>query len=405
MTGTKRGAARTGAVAMLMAAILMTGSACGLFGGPAPWPACTGATPERGCSVPRDLALVIGAHKNSPAPTPLPDAVATLAASVAAGGKKITLVQLDGRPKMVDRQAFHSDAQNQSAWDADLDEFLNGMTTRIGKIVPQAPESDPLEALAEAARNAPGDAIIAMIDSGLSTKTIDFTQDGMLEASPDQVVNELVRRQQLPDLSGRTVQFSGLGQTTLPQQSLDQARRKNLIEIWKAIAARAGARDIWVDESSRPDRPVETDQPVTVVPVRPLDPAPAPRPEGSCTESVFRDVGNVGFTPEKANFRDAGAARDTLHGFASQITSGNAKAELIGTTAAVGDEQGRLTLSQQRAEAVRQVLIELGVPSDRITSRGVGSRWPGRVPDTDAQGNLLPGAAALNRSVILRVGC
>lgn len=397
MTGSK--------LAVLLAAVLITASGCGLFGGPTAWPQCSTATPERGCSLPRDLALVIGAHENSPAPTPLPDAVATLAASVAAGGKNITLVQLDGRPKMVDRQAFHSDAGNQSAWDADLDDFLNGMTAKISKIAPQAPESDPLEALAEAARNAPGDAVIVLIDSGLSTKTIDFTKDGMLEASPDQVADELGRGRQLPDLTGRTVVFSGLGQTTLPQQPLDQARRTNLIDIWKAVAARAGARDIRVDESSRPDKAVQTDQPVTVVPVRPLDPVPVARTVDSCTESVFRDVGNVGFTPDTADFREAGAARDTLRGFANEITSGTAKAELVGTTAAVGDDQGQLTLSQRRAEAVRQVLIELGVPADRITSRGVGSHWPGRVADTDAQGNLLPGAAALNRSVILRVGC
>jgi OmpA-OmpF porin, OOP family len=399
MTGSKR------AMAVLLAAVLMTGTGCGLFGGPTTWPTCSGDTPEQGCSLPRELALVIGAHENSPAPTPLPDEVATLATSVAASGKEITLVQLDGRPKMVDRQAFHSDAQNQSAWDADLDDFLNGMNSEIGKIVPQAPQSDPLEALAEAARNAPGDAIIAMVDSGLSTKTIDFTQDGMLDANPDDVVNELVRLHELPDLTGRTVLFSGLGQTTLPQQSLDEARRNNLIAIWKAIATRAGARDVRIDESSRPDKPVRTDQPVTLVPVRPLDPAPVPSPPGSCTESVFTDVGNVGFAPETANFRDAAAARDTLRGFANQITSGDAKAELVGTTADVGDQQGQVTLSRQRAEAVRQVLIGLGVPPEKITSRGVGSDWPGHVPDIDAQGNLLPGPAALNRSVILRVGC
>jgi OOP family OmpA-OmpF porin len=49
---------------------------------------------------------------------------------------------------------------------------------------------------------------------------------------------------------------------------------------------------------------------------------------------------------------------------------------LTGHTDSSGTEPGNLELSQQRAEAVRQALVQRGIPADGLRTRGVGSSEP-----------------------------
>ena len=69
----------------------------------------------------------------------------------------------------------------------------------------------------------------------------------------------------------------------------------------------------------------------------------------------------------------------------------------------MGDKNGQDGLSQQRAKAVLDLLVELDVPTDRMTAEGLGSNFPGYVQDHDADGNLIPEAAAANRKVIIEL--
>src|SRR5262249_11813876 len=108
----------------------------------------------------------------------------------------------------------------------------------------------------------------------------------------------------------------------------------------------------------------------------------------------------------EAVFRNPSAARATLQGLADQLRSGRQRVTLTGTTATDGTEQYRNTLSLQRAGAVRDVLISLGVAADRIAPPvGVGSHGPNHVNDLAADGSLLPGPAAHNRSVVVTLAC
>jgi OOP family OmpA-OmpF porin len=56
--------------------------------------------------------------------------------------------------------------------------------------------------------------------------------------------------------------------------------------------------------------------------------------------------------------------------------------EVRGHTDNVGDEASNLLLSQQRAEAVRTLLIEAGVPQAMLTAKGYGSTRPKASNDT-----------------------
>lgn len=78
------------------------------------------------------------------------------------------------------------------------------------------------------------------------------------------------------------------------------------------------------------------------------------------------------------------AARDQLQTVAKAlIDQGDSRAIVIeGHTDSRGDEGTNMTLSQQRAEAVRSFLITSGVPAERITAVGRGESAPVASNDT-----------------------
>jgi len=73
-----------------------------------------------------------------------------------------------------------------------------------------------------------------------------------------------------------------------------------------------------------------------------------------------------------------------------------ASVEIQGHTDNQGTPESNMTLSQQRAEAVRDRLVQLGVPADKLTARGFGQTRPIRP-------NLTAAGRAANRRVMFRV--
>ncbi|HEX2298542.1 MAG TPA: OmpA family protein [Pseudonocardiaceae bacterium] len=345
---------------------------------------------------PGALAVIVGAHSNMVAPS-LIAGVREEIDTASSLGSPATVIVPDGSPSAAatielatpnDNPLYKQDQVNQ----------LGGLIDRTRA---DSPEVDLLGAIALAARSvsdAAGPRTIIAIDSGLQTTgALRFQdQDGaLLDANPAEVVDLLRRTRQLPDLTGIRVVFTGLGDTAAPQQTLPQPARAVLVELWKAIVEAAGGT-AEIKEAPLPNtRTLDGLPPVTVVPValRSIGPVPA--------VSVLRD-GTVGFLPDQAVFRDPGQARTVLTDYAREIQNGK-RAVLTGTTASAGSEEGRLQLSRERAAAVRELLISLGAPADRIEARGLGSDFPGYVPDRDSQGNLDPLRAAQNRQVIVEL--
>ena len=70
---------------------------------------------------------------------------------------------------------------------------------------------------------------------------------------------------------------------------------------------------------------------------------------------------------------------------------------LAGTTAGDEDSDYTMTLSKNRADAVRETLIHLGVDESRIVAVGLGSNNPWHVYGVGYEGSV----AANNRSVVL----
>jgi outer membrane protein OmpA-like peptidoglycan-associated protein len=260
-------------------------------------------------------------------------------------------------------------------------------------------ESDLLAGLEEAAREVRGfDAgpwEIVVVDSGLSTTgELDFSQAGLLDAEPAEVVADLTQRDMLPDLSGIDVTVQGLGDTFLPQDKLTTAQRRNVVAIWTAVIEAASATSFTLEE-----RPLQ-DPPLADLPL--VEPVPLPERVTCLDETVVLSGAEVGFLPDSATLRDPQAARDAIAPVAEQLLAGHVTALVTGTTARWGTMEGQEQLSLDRAQAIVHVLVrDFGVDPATLTSEGRGSRFAGYVPDGGPEGPLDPAAAAQNRKVMI----
>ena len=337
------------------------------------------------------LAVVVGARANMP-----PVAVSGIAGQVVTNAvssrSQVSVVVADGSPFVLQDERLSGLHRDDSGSDERRAVLHDAITTAAAA----SPETDLLTALqlaATAIEDAPGRHTVLVVDSGLSTAGgLDFRQKGMLEADPADLIASLEADGALPDLTGIHVVFQGLGDTAAPQPALGAVAREHLIELWTGIALRAGAPDVNVERGLLSGETPSGRPPVGVVGAGGV----------TCSQNtVVLTGGDVAFEPDRALFQDAVAAAETLRPIAETLKAAAVTATLTGTTAKVGDASGQRRLSRERAQAVADVLSDLGVPERRLTVVGLGSDFPGYVRDHDGRGNLLPREAAMNRKVVI----
>jgi OOP family OmpA-OmpF porin len=387
--------------AIVAAATLLAG--CG-GDGPTPPP----PPPPLSCPISAAAAVTISVGDRSTSAAPeIPSVVSEPMQAAARAGAPITVIRSDGAPEAVYSGAFRSDAANGVARKSEQNAFVATLFAAFGDPVrARVAQADPLRALALAADSTPSGGTIVMADSGLQTVSpLRFEDAGgrLLDSDPKEIVTYLKtagRTTLIPALSGKSVIFLGLGRTAGAQPPPDQDVRTRLKDIWTAIAQAGGARCV----EARPEPPAGTvtraGRPaVAVVPL----PHPPPPPV-TCGTVVLADR-DVSFVADQDTFNDETAARQTIARVADAMRGRVSTALLTGTTANVNGLDGQVALSQRRAEAVRRVLVSMGIAANRISTRGLGSRFPGYVQDHDAGGHLLPGPAAVNRRVIADLTC
>jgi len=344
------------------------------------------------------LTFVVGARANSPVPQ-LPPQVQQLLSTAASDGQAIEAVDIDGVPAFQFKMAFDSTAQGQMRA-RDLGDFVDEVQQSIAIVRPKKPEADVLAALSLAAQITPSGGTIVLLDSGLPTAgSIDFRDPDMFGADPGEVAAFLRSQGLLPDFTGKSVVLVNVGNTADPQPVLAQNIRTQLVDLWTDVARQGGAACVDSLQMGFASTSVSTDVAVSVV--RP----PAPPEFSSCGTTVLGDDGSVGFIVGTSTFRDPQAARTALTRLADLLAGGNQLATLTGSTSSEGSASVNQTLSVQRAQAVANVLEDLGVAASRITVIGDGSDAPGDIPDMTAQGVLIPSAAEHNRSVTVTLRC
>lgn len=349
------------------------------------------------------VAVAIGARSNNPTPM-LSTAVTAILNSAIDANQKITLIRLDGKPKIVFSQAFAPGANSQrtkldrNKYVTNLNRILQGTSEPTTDIRAQAPQADVLDSLAQAASTVPAGGDVIVMDSGLQTvEPLDF-RSGLLSDNPSSIVDYLRHAGELPSLKGQHIYFTGLGWTAPPQSTLSINDRQKVIQIWEEIAQAAGAGCVAVDPTANTSNAVQNRPPVAIV-----TPPPPPPPPTPCSVINLGDANNVGFEFDSTTFRDPTGARATLQKLADVLNKPGESATLTGSTSSEGSDQYNLDLSLRRANAVKAVLVQLGVPANRIQTFGDGSHLPGRLNDRDPTGKLLIGPAIQNRKVVAKL--
>lgn len=364
-----------------------------------------GATSLTGCqaSTPHHVVVVMGARANMPTPA-LDEEILTPVKTAAMDGGSIRVIVSDGQPAVTYTRDLTPEpgttAQQAKAAEQTVDEVRQELSRQRA----QEPEADVLESLAAASRSLEGqsgDREIVVIDSGLSTTGPLQFQAGLLNVPGLDVAQQLKDRDITLDLRGVTVTWVGIGDTAAPQQSLPLPARAALRDIWQSVITDNGGQVVFVGAQTAAQPALGSDLPtVTPVPVDAVAPLEGAGP--GQTLAVLRDS-TVGFLPNSANLRDPAAATVAIEPIATAAIRNGWDLQVTGTTSSWGSEQGRLDLSTARAQAVKQMLVDSGVPADRITTTGVGTHFPEFIPDRTSDGALDEIAAAQNRSVRIRL--
>ncbi|MFT7835189.1 hypothetical protein Q5530_03440 [Saccharothrix sp. BKS2] len=310
--------------------------------------------------------------------------------------ERLTTAFEDGQTRLVvyrDGEAAggaHSDEVVSADSDDGLDAAgrvarLNGQLARIGG---SGSALDPLSVLADMA-SAEGPALLVLHSSGLqTTDPLDLTRLGLdldvaalVDAVPDDA---------LPDLADKEVVFSGLGQVNGAQRPLPPGAQAALVRLWLGICERFGAASCTHD----PD-PVPPGGPVTRVEVPTVDIGEVQHQDAlvSIPSSVLFEAGGVEPAP---------GAREVLREVAQRF-DGRTTGRVIVRTATADSAEAALDLTRRRGERVAAELVDLGVSRSALTEVvGAGFGAPLAV-DLDSSGDLVPDAAARNRSVVVEL--
>lgn len=325
----------------------------------------------------------------------------------------VSVVLVDGKPELIAADSYDIDDQYKKASKnilktdarAKATALINYMEDQIANNA----QVDYLEGLRMAVRSLSSlkgydSKTIVVIGTGLSTQgTLNF-KNNLLSVEPEDVLDQLEEKDEIPDFTGITVVWQQMGDVASPQQDLSQTQRKRLQEIWGGIVERGGGTFEYDDIMANPvntqasyptvdtvDLPTETPVDFDAAMFDTEDESPLEEP-------VMLTEEQVSFVPDKSIYLNEKKAMETIQPIADYLAAHKQITVLLaGTTAGDQDSDYTMTLSQKRADAVKNSLIQLGVDESRIVAVGLGSNDPWHVYGAGFEGIIASG----NRKVVL----
>ena len=332
------------------------------------------------------------------------------------------IVRVDGEPELVSIENLDIDPQYKNAAKERLKRDATNKATNLLQVLEGVhavnPESDYLEAIRLAAAslrsldNSYTSRNIICCGSGLGTTGYLNFQNNLLSAESQTIVKLLQKKEALPDLSGITVYWIGMAQTTAPQEKLNPKQSKNLENIWKSVIEAAGGEFVPNDYISVSQNDDTTDElpSVSIVNIPSDDPIvfepeileqPEQEEENAFEEPVILGESQIQFVGGKATYLDEESATETIRPIAEYLlnhTSVNLL--LVGSTAGDITDESTLRLSQDRADTVKHTLVEFGVDDKRINTLGMGASDPWHINGAGYD-ETVGSAASSNRKVVL----
>lgn len=325
----------------------------------------------------------------------------------------ISVVVVDGEPEMVAADSYDIDAQYKKASKEKLKTDARAKATNLIAYmedqVANDAQVDYLEGLRMAVRSLSSlegydSKTIVVIGTGLSTQgTLNF-QNNLLSVEPETVLDQLEEKNEIPDFTGITVVWQQMGDVASPQEHLSQTQKKRLQEIWSGIVERGGGIFVYNDIMANPVD-TETSYPAVDPVELPTEPPIGfdetmfdTEDESILEEPVMLTEEQVSFVPDKSTYLNEEEAVAIIRPIADYLIEHEQITVLLaGTTAGDEDSDYTMTLSQERADAVRDTLIQFGVDESRIVTVGLGSSDPWHVYGAGYEGSIASG----NRKVVL----
>lgn len=346
-----------------MAAVLAAGTlVVGLLAGCSMVPSKGGTVDN---AVDTDTVLILTQGDGMPALTNAEDFLDCV--NVTPGGSA-GLVVADGKPFALGPQRFdqvkNNDIQQARADKAARLELVEAVQGAAAK----TPQTDLISAVSLAGRmlsaGTASNKVLIIQHSGVNTgASLPMQELNLLNTDPAQLLDQLDAAAMLPQLNGVAVEFYGLGDVAGSQGTLSAQQVQWLKSFWQGFFDRTGANVTFHTDIVSGDA-LNNGHTVT-----PLAAAGAPT-------FVKVSAEQVAFQPDSTTFLDEAAARAALNGLAEQLKGTSAAHYIVaGSTAQVDNasREGAQALSLARAQAVRDVLVEAGVPADRFTCLGLGN--------------------------------
>lgn len=346
-----------------MAAMVAAGSlVVGLLAGCSVIPSKDGAADN---AVATDTALILTQGDGMPALTNAEEFLNSV--NVTPGGSA-GLVVADGKPFALGPQRFDQ-VKNNDIQQARADKTARyQLVEAVQGAAATTPETDLISAISLASRmlsaGTADSKVMVIRHSGVNTGTsLPMQELNLLNTDPAQLLDQLDAAAMLPQLNGVAVEFYGLGDVAGSQGTLNAQQVQWLKSFWQGFFDRTGANVTFHTDIVSGDA-LNNGHTVT-----PLAAAGAPT-------FVKVSAEQVAFQPDSTTFLDEAAARAALNGLAEQLKGTSAAHYIVaGSTAQVDNasREGAQALSLARAQAVRDVLVEAGVPADRFTCLGLGN--------------------------------
>ncbi len=325
----------------------------------------------------------------------------------------ISVVNADGVPDVVLASSFDIDDKYKSASAERLDMDARAKTTNLitgmQSVIATDLEVDYLAALNLALRTLSSleeydSKTIVVIGTGLSTTGVLDFQNNLISAEPGTIVELLEEKGEIPCFNGIMVYWQQMGDVAAPQAQLSSAQRNKLQQIYGGIVEAGGGTFVCNDIIANPVNEGTAYPAVTPVEL-PADIPISFNPEtlnSEATENVLAEPvvlteEQITFIGDKAEYLYPEEAESVLKPIADFLLSNDVTILLCGTTAGDGNSAYTMELSQVRADAVKQSLVDLGVDPSHIIAVGLGSTDPWHVygiPTSDK-------AASCNRKVVL----
>lgn len=326
---------------------------------------------------------------------------------------EVSAVSVEGTPKVVCN--FDLKEPDKKIDDSKRKQIANDntevMLTELSAIASTTPEADTLSSIKLSAETLQStsseEKTMIIFDSGLSTTgLLNFAQQNIIDTPVNYIVDQLEELHAVPDLTGIDVIWVGLGKVSGEQPELTDNYKYKLEELWKAILTSGGAKGITFDTSPVSGEGYTGELPqCSIVPVvqDSLD------TEQLVTESEMPEVmkwdgeSSVTFKGDKAEFNDYEAAAEELAPIAEYLKANpEENIYVFGMTATITGGDSGIELAEERAEAVRGVLIEKGAKETQCICVGLGQiSNPLRVNDVDENGKQIAELAQKNRAVFV----